>query len=626
MPVTWNFDRLGASKSKRGGSSAWEIFAQGIDSLVREVLQNSKDAALDGECVTVRFHLKELSGSERDDIFAAVGWSSLKPHVEAASQADFVSISPRLKAGLAEVDGSSTRVLFIEDSNAVGLTGDEDEDSHFADLVKHELVSSSKSGKSGGSFGLGKSVLWLFSMLSSVIFFSSLSDEEDGESERFIGRTMLPAHKIGVDSFDGVGLCGTSEGIPPSERAVSVWGEEAIQTAAAAGMARSSPGSGTSIAVLAFNDPTQEEQPSVEDACAQICASVSRWFWPALEDGALTVFVRGSVDGEIVFEEKNVEARLPETAPFIDTRDAEGCTEDLEEAGDVVEFPIEVDLPAQRDDAGLDDPKPATKAELLLRVRLAAKGETADLNTIACQRGTGMVVTYREQPAFRNYDRGMHGVLVAGLARGSSQSDAALEEFLRASEPPAHEEWRPDTARLKANYKIGYGVAIRALWGAVDEALRSIVRDEPSTETEIPKRLQDLFKLPGVGDVEEKQKYQLMAPKGTTDGETWEFSGRFGPTAGDPEGDWLFTIGMSLDQEGGGAGERLPIAKLTCEGEGVSWSDNGDGTYKVLAPSSVGEVAFRGETAVPEGLPEGGAKRVALRMVVTGGLDDGGRT
>jgi hypothetical protein len=58
--------------------------------------------------------------------------------------------------------------LWIEDRGTTGLVGDEQGSGNFAALCRDRLFSEKQRAESGGSFGLGKAVLWRFSLLSTV--------------------------------------------------------------------------------------------------------------------------------------------------------------------------------------------------------------------------------------------------------------------------------------------------------------------------------------------------------------------------------------------------------------------------------------------------------------------------
>ena len=91
----------------------------------------------------------------------------------------YVTISPRLSEYLDAISRDGVlQILRIDDVETKGLLGDEDEvDSNSNLLCRHTLITAGGRRESGGSFGLGKSVLWLFSGLSTVLFSSNLGDD-----------------------------------------------------------------------------------------------------------------------------------------------------------------------------------------------------------------------------------------------------------------------------------------------------------------------------------------------------------------------------------------------------------------------------------------------------------------
>ena len=204
MAAEWIFDPAPPSGSRKGGLANAQVFDPSIDTFVREVLQNSKDQTLgEGDAVSVRFSLTELTGPAVTDFLAAISWDGLGEHITAASEAGGITIAGRLRDGPSELEEGTLRVLQIEDRYTRGLTGGEDEDeSNFNALCRHELVTSSERKESGGSFGIGKSVLWRFSNLSTVLFLSKLCDEQ---RDRFFGRVLLPWHAVGGAGYkDGL--------------------------------------------------------------------------------------------------------------------------------------------------------------------------------------------------------------------------------------------------------------------------------------------------------------------------------------------------------------------------------------------------------------------------------------
>lgn len=191
--IAWVFDPALPSGARSGGNAAQRAFSPTLEVLVREVLQNSKDAG-EGRDVNVVFRLIELTGGNALAFLDALQWKErLRAHIEGAAR------EPRgeaFRAALAEYDKTGKLVLLaIEDRNTSGLvgseTGDEGEPSKFSALVRDEMYSAKSSSTAGGSHGMGKAVLWHFSGFSTVLF-NSVLEEGERSSPRFIGRAVLP--------------------------------------------------------------------------------------------------------------------------------------------------------------------------------------------------------------------------------------------------------------------------------------------------------------------------------------------------------------------------------------------------------------------------------------------------
>jgi hypothetical protein len=618
LSIEWIFDPPPPSGARKGGLANAQIFDPEIDSFVREVLQNARDQKLDGvNSVSVRFALWELAEPHLSRFLEAIRWPGLLPHLTAAAEQGGITISQRLQEGLDLVDGGSIRLLLVSDSGTNGLTGGEnDEESNFNALCRHELVTSSERRDSGGSFGLGKSVLWRFSTLSTVLFGSRLSGSN---TTRFFGRTLLPWHATNDSAWEGSGWLGHPEATPAGPRAVSVTGQRADDIASACLVHREADDPGTSILVVGFDEPALETERPLAGICESIAESAARWFWPALLDNEMTILVEGWENDERVFAQ-HAHPATKEVAPFLAARTGSPEVDEmLDSPGEVVERKLELSVPAQRHRPGhIDDPRPALMAPVRLRVRMAESGEADHINTVSLQRGTGMVVEYRDVRRRSSIDIGFHAVLEAGLAHGATDEDQAAEEFLRAAEPPAHTEWTHKTERIKAEYKAGAKGAVDGLFTSVEQAIRELARDEEVESDEGPDALRKLFPLPGVGDLEPAPYYRIHDPEGRLDDNRWEFGARY--SRKEPQDDpWMFRVTLVIDQEGSGgraAGERVPIASLSASDPSDVRGPEADESFVVTAPGDLLEVAFSGRSREIRDLPAGGLRRVRLRMEV----------
>jgi hypothetical protein len=610
----WIFDSVPASGARSGGLAQAHIISPGIDAFVREVLQNSGDQRCQGAVsVRVRFRLEDLAGNELDTFLDAMHWAELAEHLESAANAKLPTISHRLRTSLQRLKERRLRLLLIEDSETNGLTGDEDEtDSNFNALCRNILITSATRRQSGGSFGVGKSVLWNFSGLSTVMFSSEIRGDGRELVPRFFGSTRLPSHDTVGGSWDGSGWFGEPETTALGERARSILAGNARDIAEACRVARPES-SGTSILVVGFAEPAEEGQRPVEDICTDIVSSTSRWFWPALGAGRLDVLVEGREDATTVFSKH---AQLTdEIDPFAQAQGfSEEPVEILAEPGDVAEREIFLEVPAQNADT-VADPRPAVKGRVLLRVRMAESGETDLPNSVALQRGTGMVVAYEAPLRRAPGDQTFQGVLLAGTAHGEADADQAVEEFLRASEPPEHNAWKGSTERVTAEYRAGARNALKAFFDDIAEAVREMTREPVGETEEGPELLRRLFPMPGIGVAPEPlPPYRLEDPDARLDGSRWTFSGRFVRHRA-TEGKWRFRVRLFVDQEGGGKLKAIPIGELSAPGAELR-GPRPDGSWDIDAIPTVHEVKFSGATGELPDVPEGGAHEVGVQLEV----------
>jgi hypothetical protein len=616
--TSWIFDRVPASGARTGGLAQAHVFRSDIDAFVREVLQNARDQRRGGDSrARVRFRLSELTGSGLEEFLAAMGWNGLAPHVEAAAAGGFATISHRLRTSLDRLaSGHGLRIMLIEDTATNGLTGGEDEvDSNFNALCRHILITSGERRRSGGSFGLGKSVLWNFSGFSTVLFSSRTEETPGVLVPRFFGRTQLPWHETAGTEWEGSGWFGERESRGGGERARSVLGGEAAAIERPCHLERP-PETGTSILVVGFAEPAEEDQRAPGEICADIVASAARWFWPALVAGELEIGVEGVVDGETVFD-RRVEP-TEEVAPFVRALDFGGDpVEVLTEPGQVSERELTLEIPAQRHGV-VENPQAATKGRVLLRVRMAEPPETELQNRIALQRGTGMVIDYHE-PGRRVFgDQAFHAVLLAGTAHGSSAADRAVEEFLRSAEPPAHTEWTHTTGRVAAEYHQGTRKALDGLYRQMTEAVREMTRDQADSTDEGPDALRKLFPLPGVGiHAEPQPPYRLENTGAELEDSAWSFRGTYTRHRPGAES-WRFRVRVLLDQESGGKGASLPplpVESLASSG-GLVRGPGPDGSWEVEVPAGHNRITFSGRTEPVSSLPPGAVHRLGVQLDV----------
>ncbi|MEM6954543.1 MAG: hypothetical protein AAF411_13180 [Myxococcota bacterium] len=583
--TSWVFDALPPSGARRGGNPAEHAFRQDLATFVREVVQNANDQAQLRPRVHFRF--ESLENDAKASFLAAMDWPALRTHLHAAGE---LAHGHRLREGLARADGPEPlRLLFIDDFGTDGLTGGEDEEhSHFRALCKDTLVSH-KGETAGGSYGLGKSVLWAFSELSTVLFCSTLIETYGERNPRLIGRTELASHRTAGRWYQGAGWFGARRTIGAGKRAESLWGQQAEASASALGFrSRADHDPGTSICVVAFNDPTTEGQPSLEDAARLTREAATRYFWPSLGLPRRALRVSTSLATRST---EHIRSDALEVQPFTAAWAAclaKDTKETLEQPGDVAHVSIPLRLPAC-------DAHEAIEGRVALIVRLAERPGPWT-GHLAMFRGPGMVVNYRDRSRIALGMRPFHALLACGLARDPvdvNPSDEAVETFLRAAEPPSHDRWS-STPRLKSAYRRGYAKALRELFERADAALAHLVVPARSTGEAGPKRLQRRFPIGKQGAVEPRANaFAVRTLKATREGIVWRFEAELERTIG--RRPWRVALKLSEIDESARIRDALPIAELSCS-EDIDWVSDGAALHLSI-PKTCRTVRLRGRSA-----------------------------
>jgi hypothetical protein len=155
------------------------------EAIVREVIQNSADAALDATPVKVRFSIHEISPADVHQFRQQ--FATLKPHLIAC------------KINAWEIDEKKPRVLVIEDFATKGLTGEPGslDGGNFHSFWRRH-GKSGKSGRAGGRWGLGKLV---YSTSSDIRCFFGLTVQAGSTEPLLMGQAVLANHEIGNKKY-----------------------------------------------------------------------------------------------------------------------------------------------------------------------------------------------------------------------------------------------------------------------------------------------------------------------------------------------------------------------------------------------------------------------------------------
>ncbi|WP_157572942.1 hypothetical protein [Halogranum rubrum] len=594
---------------------------------MREVLQNANDAGpVDGSApVRVEFEFEHLDGEECKQFKRTFGWDeTLERRLSAAAeQEQDLSIEQFLQRGTDELV-----LLHIRDYNTEGLSGAEDaEESNYTALVR-DIHRSNKSETEGGSHGVGATVLWAFSGISAVLFNTVPVDIEDKSPPRVVGRSYLPDHTLDGRLYKGYGWFGEKDPDDPSGRNVSVWGSEAKDIASRLGMDREDE-YGTTTTIVGFRQPgePQPTEETLESVAEELREAASLYFWPAIHAGALEVTVQSPRDSEPC----RVDSSFVE--PFVKAYEAiGGPTGELGHPGQTSSKTISFDLPGRSD--GTSTP---SEGEISVGVRTAGPADEFMRNQVALFRGSGMVVRYVGMDDVANRGSDFHAVLACGTARpvGDATVNRHVEEFLRAAEPAAHDEWT-GTPRLKNKYtgrRVGVVSDIQSRW--LRDALSGLLVDDEDPEGTRLTDFEEMFPLRQTGSSGSLATTSTPTMSSSLrrfindlefDGSRWVCDLTLSPNEDRVNGRWGAGVWMTKLFEEGGEGEQVPlegVSVVETEFDSVSAEVDDEGRVRVWS-EEVGDVRVRIES-IETGPPDplsGRAARTGVRHEVLERGDD----
>lgn len=597
-----------------------------LETFIREVLQNSNDQGLDNDDpVEVHFRFKELTGDDLEEFLDALDWKNeLEDHIIGATENEQAR-DPGLKRFLNEFNEEKLLVLTIEDRNTTGLEGNETDNSQpYGALVKDFGGSEKPDASSGGSHGVGKTVLWAFSGISTVLFCSNPRTVPDfnGEtrkSPRLVGRSILPAHAhedetlsytnhgwFGLDDEDEVERIGRPRSMWASDDG---WKNvvEPLQ------VGRETDITGTNISVLGFRIPGEEINPDPEKLADDFLTASVKHFWPAMAREELEVYVE-TPEGE---ERAADWDDAPGVKPFAKCLNASEATlqDELTEPGSIVKTTVDITVPKENPDL-VDDPdgEYETDVDLLIRQlspeddRELKEREDDDLSQkrVARMRGANMIVDYVDASNIGGRTKNFVGVLIAGEGRTTDgetvdDADEAVEKFLKRSEPTQHDDWiGSGNDYLKKYYSGTIVKEIEGLSGSrLIGALEDFVDEDIESDADVPPLSELLQIMSGRQNDIEKNGVEPAfswekSPSPTFENGRWRFVGEVGPSA-DDHGDWELEISLvEYDEEGKQAGD-VPVSSLSPKTPGVELkSENGD--WLIEADSSTDTVEFEGKS------------------------------
>lgn len=646
MSVGWKFSRSSTDEGRSGGNPSEYTFDHDLKDFVRETLQNSNDAGHDVPGTTeVTYRLRELRGQELEEFLASFQWDegtgddTLRQHVGSAAATSTDTTLGHILDEIADESDGRLLIVTVEDRNTHGLYGPEGGNGPFSALVLDELITQKEGGSgAGGSYGLGKAVLWSWSGLKTVLF-TSVPDQTDGHDvPRLIARTQLPSHEAESETYryEGHGLFGALDESSSATavateaediiykwgdrggRPYSVWGDEAVDLAASLGVDREDDRTGTSVSVLGFCEPGGNTQASPGDIASDIAEEASKWFWPAMLQGNLEVSVE--VNGETTEVAYDT---CDAVRPFIQCVQKRHDTRDiLEQPGDVgvrsPAFAIEERVQSTLDE---DESAETESGPINVYARLADPDNSGSLsNHVALIRGAGMVVKYYNRNRIVYGGRVFHGVVLAGKARtwtddSPTAADEDIEDYLQTAEPPRHNDWEY-TKNLKSAYREGSRSTIEGLQRTIiTDAIKDLIRQTREEGRLVAGRLANRLNIPegrgegSDGTPEGGGGTQVFDGTSEIEFDTgrsrWSFSG-FAQIVADEWEAWEVEVKLErLDEENRIVGT-IPIEEFEPTTDGIWYDDSGDSVIVRGGPnmeqfsfSGMSEDnPFRGETQV----------------------------
>ena len=625
MSVDWVFDPAPVSGARKGGNAAEYGFEDHIDVLVRETVQNSMDARRSADQqVSINFRMIELSGEKMHSFLDAMEWDSLRDNLESVTR----NGEPIKRAIQEMYEKNRILLLCIEDRGTHGLTGSEKRESdsetnRFSALIRDELYSDKDDPNAGGSFGLGKILLWVYSAFKTVLFSTIPSEGAQGkQGMRFIGRTSLPYHETDEDGrCAGPGWLGIER---HDDRygefgrwAESVWGQQAEHLAAQCYSNRNAEDFGLSTVIVGFEEPGQETRP-VSELVQSIHLSAIESFWPALTRGQVSITVSHERDGETI-EHINIDptqdeqfALLANLLTRFDNNQLEQ-KDKLEKVGQETWIDVEVEVPERIEGVEGSDSTPHPEFKGYVKVLVKLLDEDKDIDNVRDRiwrfRRPGMVVRSGGGGSLSISARPYAAAVLCGRAAGEGNENNRIEHFLRAAEPPEHDKWLPDTRAIKTNYKT-HGV--KAKLDRFDNAIKVAIRDLVSLPEKrggtLPKELLKHLRF-GDSSGGGNPRFLTANTSAKIEDNRWVFETKIRRTKVTP-GDqtpWTAIIKLKYAVDGGSPDDVKAISGVSCEKATHIQIRKGDAWLQF--PPNVGQATVSGTTST-DALPAVGTRSV----------------
>ena len=395
--------------------------------MAREVIQNSADAAAE---------LSEELGDDAPEFEIAFEFESLATSAKASlvDTLDLSSIAARgtnpgdpgwrARLGLDRDDvldhlhdSSPLHVLKVVERGTTGMYGPFKGAQSKLYLALISLGYTAKSDGAGGSYGYGKAGMIRGSAIRTVVAYSAFRPREDdpGVTRRLLGMTYWGQHELDGLSYTGFARFGAkheSGATRPFEN------EEADTIAAQLGFdVRSADRLSNLGTTFLLIEPTVEPE--------DLSVAVARNWWPALEDGRMTVTVSANGRTSVPRPMKDPVLKTFVDAYHLATTDQDNAKPNQYRQSfrraSIGDLQLKLGgLGLVAEPGGWSYEPDATDVD----------DDVQQRSLIALVRGPRMVVEYLDVGRSRP------------LVRGVFVADDEIDELLRQTEPKAHDSWQ----------------------------------------------------------------------------------------------------------------------------------------------------------------------------------------
>lgn len=582
MSIGWHFPSNNGGAVDGFNDAGIETYTGArYNGLAREIIQNSLDAAADGDKVTVEFDTVKMTRADFPNADELHGVMK-----KCLAMGESVKEKAFFQNAITLLEKPDILCLKISDYGTTGMRGDwRKQKGQWHAITKARGVSDKNDPAAGGSFGIGKHASFAVSSLRTVFYGTRY--EEGGEViERAQGKSILVTHRADKkdDYTMGTGFWGETKLCQPLEG-------ESIP-----GFLRHTRQG--SIVFIAGFDAGRDWQH-------EITATVLANFFYAIYEGKLEVLIEDDKDNIITIDEESLDERFDE----IKRRAIYG--EEIENSYHY--YRAIKDAP---DEGRLESERPH-----LGHCKMWIMKDEGLPKRVALLRKTGMLIT-DQQKGIQRWSGRMDfvGVFLCDSDKGN--------KLLREMENPKHDAFELDRA-TPANRKE-CGRALKDLVDYVKDSVDALAKPE-ETEVDAARELDEMLPdtdqpEPKPGDEGEERDIEgamlyapkpLKAPKPRIDELDEEDDGDEGggDDTGGGGGD-----GSGEGEGTGGTGERdFVLRQVAIENVRIVPGDNAKSKKVYFTPMKTGKVnvslAF---------VDDDGTSRAESRISIKSAQGDGG--